>query len=176
MPPVTLFGNLPRDLPGRYFTGPWDPSSDAGMAWRAVNVSGGLAAGQVALVDANGHALVYDTAGRLTVVPPAAVTATAVNAGASVTGDQAAAVTAATGLRLFGYSVMEDAAAPAGAALRIMHGATVGGGVQVEVISLTAGESTADYWGPDGVDCPNGISIDWISGSFKLSLKTKVVG
>jgi hypothetical protein len=106
---------------------------------------------------------------------PAAVTPTAVNSGASITSDQNAAVAAAAGLRLYGYSVMEDAATPASASLRIMHGATVGGGTQVEVISLTAGESTADYWGPEGVAVPNGVSIDWVSGSFKMSLKTKVV-
>lgn len=107
---------------------------------------------------------------------PAAVTPTAVNAGASITADQNAAVGAAAGLRLYGYSVMEDAAVPASASLRIMHGITVGAGSQVEVISLTAGESTADYWGPEGIAVPSGVSIDWISGSFKMSLKTKVVG
>lgn len=107
--------------------------------------------------------------------PPASVTATAVAAGASVTSDQDAAVAAAAGLRLFGFSAMEDAATPASAAFRIMHGATVAGGTAVELVTLMAGESTADYWGPEGVAVASGISIDWISGSFKLSLKTKVV-
>ena len=105
--------------------------------------------------------------------PPAAVTNTAVNSGNSITSDQNAAIAAGTGLRLYGFSVMEDAAGTA--SLRIMHGATVGAGTQVELISLVANESTADYWGPEGIAVPNGVSIDWISGSFKMSLKSKVV-
>ena len=105
--------------------------------------------------------------------PPAAVTPTAVNSGNSITSDQNAAIAAATGLRLYGYSAMEDAAGTA--SFRIMHGATVGAGSQVETVSLAANESTADYWGPEGIAVASGVSIDWISGSFKLSLKSKVV-
>lgn len=105
----------------------------------------------------------------------APVTASAVNAGASITSDINGAFPATPGLRLFGYSAAEDAAVPAQASFRIMHGATVAGGVQVEPVTLSALESTSDYWGPEGVDVSNGISVDWISGSFKLSLKTKVV-
>jgi hypothetical protein len=104
---------------------------------------------------------------------PAAVTATAVSAGASIGADQNAVLAATVGLRLFGYSVREDAGATA--VVQIMHGATVGGGVLVETISLGPLESTADYWGPEGVAVPNGVSIDWVSGSLKMSLKSKVV-
>lgn len=104
---------------------------------------------------------------------PAALLATAVNAGASVTADQNAVVPADPGLRLFGYSVMEDAGSSA--SFRIMEGPTAAGGTQVEPVSIVANESTADYWGPEGVLVAGGVSVDWISGSFKLSLKTKVV-
>lgn len=121
---------------------------------------------KVMLVDSDGDAEPSNT-------PPAAVTNTAVNSGNSITGDQNAAIAAVAGLRLYGFSVMEDAGATA--SFRIMHGATVGAGVQVEPVSLTANESTSDYWGPEGIAVASGVSIDWVSGSFKLSLKSKVV-
>jgi hypothetical protein len=133
-----------------------------------VQVTSPLQVGDVAIGDVN-------ILSAPAVIPPSAVINTPVNGGNSVTADQDAVVAAATGLRLYGYSVMEDAAAPNEASFRIMHGATAAGGIQVEPVSLTANESTSDYWGPEGIDTPNGISVDWISGSFKMSLKTKVV-
>jgi hypothetical protein len=165
---MSIGGSLPADANGLRYVGP------GGLLPAGTQVGAtDYAQAHVRLYDVNGMGLVFDN-GRIVVAPKAATTLTAVNGGGSITSDQLAAVAAAANLRFLGYSVMEDVGASA--SFRIMHGATVGGGVQAEVVSLTAGESTADSWpSDDAIAIPNGLSIDWISGSFKLSLKTKVV-
>ena len=94
---------------------------------------------------------------------------------AAVAADVDAAVAAATGLRLMGYSSIESALVPAVARLRIIHGATAAGGVPIIDISLLAGGAANEWLGPDGIAIPNGLSIDQVSGTFDISLFYKVV-
>lgn len=106
--------------------------------------------------------------------PPSAVTATSVNSGNSITSDQNAVVAAGAGLRYYGFSAMEDAGSTA--SFRIKHGTTGAGGTVVDVVTLMPGESTSDWYGPEGIDvAANGLSVDWLTGSFKLVLKHKTV-
>lgn len=132
-----------------------------------VDYGNGLHALAVSNVDGSGQPI---TGGV-----PAAWSDTAVNNGSSITADQDAVKAATTGLRFGGFSVMEDAGAPA--SFRIVHGITGAAGTLGELISLNANESTGDseIGGSAGVDYATGLSIDWVSGSFKLSIKTKVV-
>ena len=107
-------------------------------------------------------------------VPPATVGSTPVSSGASVTGHVDSVVAAATGLRYFGFSAVEDAGGTA--SFRIQNNVNHGTGVNtVEYVSLAPGESCDEWYGPDGLDAAAGISVYWVSGSFKLSVRSKVV-
>jgi hypothetical protein len=88
----------------------------------------------------------------------------------SVVADVNAAVAAAGGLRLRGYSIQESAGTPAAAACRIMHGATVGGGTVAAFVKLAASGNTTVDFGPAGIACPNGISFDWVSGQVDVCI------
>lgn len=77
------------------------------------------------------------------------------------TGD-AQAVAATRGLRLIGWSVRETAGAVA--TLNVVHGTTTSDPV-VGVINLAAAQSDTQWCGPDGIDCPNGIFIDRLTGT-----------
>lgn len=81
-----------------------------------------------------------------------------------------ASISADPNLRLMGYSVRENKAVAATAAGAVMHGATVAGGAPVSYFELAA-DSSADRWyGPDGIACPNGVSVAWDSGEFDIVL------
>lgn len=92
---------------------------------------------------------------------------------ATLLADNNATVVAAANLRLIGVSVRETAGAAA--VMRVMHGATVAGGALVAGFSLAANESKMHWYGPAGVAVPNGLSLDWISGSTEVVLFTKAV-
>lgn len=103
------------------------------------------------------------------------------NAGASIdvndaiTADVDAAVAATPGLRLMGFASRESAATAAVATFRLVHGATVAGGTTLYPVELSAGESRGEWFGPDGIAVPNGVSIDWIAGTVDVVLFYKVV-
>ncbi len=109
------------------------------------------------------------------------ITGTGINVAASVdvntaiAADVDAAVAASPGLRLIGFACRESAATAAAATFIIVHGATAAGGSSVVPVELTADESTREWFGPEGIAVPNGISIDWIAGTADINLFYKVV-
>lgn len=93
----------------------------------------------------------------------------------AVVADVDAAVAAAAGLRLIGFACKESAVTAAVATFNIVHGATAAGGTLVVPVELSANESTREWFGPDGIDVPNGLSIDWVAGQVDIVLFYKVV-
>lgn len=98
-----------------------------------------------------------------------------VDVNAAVAADVDAAVAAAAGLRLVGFAARESAATAAAATFIIVHGATGAGGTAVVPVELAGDQSTREWFGPDGIACPNGISIDWVAGTADIHLFFKVV-
>lgn len=109
------------------------------------------------------------------------ITGTGIHVGASVDvnsnvgADVDAAVAAAAGLRLVGFACREMAGTAAVAAFIIVHGATGAGGTAVVPVELAANESRSEWFGPEGIACPNGISIDWLAGAVDVHLFYKTV-
>lgn len=101
--------------------------------------------------------------------------AASVDVNAAVIADVDAAVAAQAGLRLMGYSAKESAVVPASATFGVVHGATGAGGVVVIHQNFAASGSNSAWFGPDGIACPNGISIDWLTGRVDVTLFYKVV-
>lgn len=89
---------------------------------------------------------------------------------ATGTGD-AAAVAAATGLRLMGYAVRESAGAPAVAALNLRHGTLATDPLLVPV-ELAANGADKQWFGPAGIHCPSGIFVDRVAGETELTIFT----
>lgn len=104
-----------------------------------------------------------------------AMAAASVDVNDALVADVEPAVAAAAGLRLMGFACREIDAVPAVATFRIIHGATVGGGTVVVPVELAANESKSQWFGPDGIDVPNGISIDWIVGTVDVEIFHKTV-
>lgn len=100
--------------------------------------------------------------------------AASVDVNAAITANVDAAVAAAAGLRLVGFSAKESAGAPAAATAVIVHGATGAGGTAVAYINLAASGSDT-VWLGDGIACDSGISIDWLTGQLDVCLYYKVV-
>lgn len=98
-----------------------------------------------------------------------------VDVNAAVTADVDAAVAAATGLRLVGYSCRESAVSPAVATFAIVNGATGAGGTGVVYVELAANASETVWFGDSGIDCASGISVDHIAGTVDVNLFYKVV-
>lgn len=110
----------------------------------------------------------------LRVTPRAAGNLVDVNTGISA--DVDAAVAAASGLRLMGYSVRESAAVAAATTVRLVHGATVAGGTEIAVIELAANEEKA-RWFEGGIACANGISVDLaVAGTVDIDLYYRLPG
>jgi len=101
--------------------------------------------------------------------------ASSVDVNALIVANVDAAVAAAAGLRLMGYSAKESAAVPAAATAVIVHGATGAGGTSVVNLNLALSTSETQWFGPDGIACPNGLSIDWLTGRLDINLFYKVV-
>lgn len=101
--------------------------------------------------------------------------AASVDVNAAVAADVDAAVAAQAGLRLVGFAARESAGVAAVATFSIVHGATGAGGTSVVPVELKADESTRDWFGPEGIACPNGISIDHVAGTVDVNLFYKVV-
>lgn len=108
-------------------------------------------------------------------VVDSAATSASVDVNALIVANVDAAVAAATGLRLMGYSAKESAAVPAAATFIIVDGATGAGGTAVVNVNLALSASETRWFGPDGISCANGISIDWLTGRFDVELFYKVV-
>ena len=89
---------------------------------------------------------------------------------AAVAADVDAAVAAATDLRLMGYACRESHGTPAVATFQIIHGATVSGGTVVAQIELAANKSDHEWYGPQGIAVPNGLSIDRVAGTVDVTL------
>jgi len=87
----------------------------------------------------------------------------------AVVADVNALVTAQGGLKIMGYSVQESAGVPAAASLRIVNGATSAGTTTV-FQKLVASQSVTTWFGDNGLECPNGITVDWISGQFDITI------
>lgn len=86
----------------------------------------------------------------------------------AVTADVAGALAAAAGRRLLGFVVEENAAVAAAAEVRLRHGA-IGGDLLFPIILVA--DATLDRWfGPNGIAIPDGLSIDWVSGSVAISI------
>jgi hypothetical protein len=64
--------------------------------------------------------------------------------------------------RLLGWSVSEEAGAAAKLIIRDGNGT---GAPLVGVVSLAAGESNREWFGPDGINITTGIYVDRISGT-----------
>lgn len=93
---------------------------------------------------------------------------------AAVTADVDAAVAAATGLILMGWSVRESAGTPAIANGKLVNGATGSAAGKVGEIGLVASDSKTVWLGPNGIPCPLGISIDHLAGQFDIVLFYRV--
>ncbi len=91
----------------------------------------------------------------------------------AVAADVLSAVPAHANLRLVGFSARESDGTAAVATFRIVNGATVSGPDVVLPVELAANKSTSD-WFNDGIECPGGITIDHITGTFDLILYYKI--
>lgn len=87
-----------------------------------------------------------------------------------ITADVDAAVAASAGLRLIGFSARESAGTAAAATFQIVNGATGAAAGKVFTVELNGDESRSEWFGPNGIDCANGISIDWIAGTVDVYL------
>jgi len=96
-----------------------------------------------------------------------------VDINAAVTANVNAAVAAATGLRLIGYSARDGASAAAKA--DIVNGSTGAAAGKVWRINVASGGSDHEWFGPDGIPCPLGISIDFLAGDLDIILHYKIV-
>lgn len=93
----------------------------------------------------------------------------------TITSDQNAAVAANPRLRFCGFAVRENAGTAAAAEFVIKKGATVAGGTILYPVTLAADGSDAHII-EAGIECPDGISIDHVSGSVDLVLFTRIGG
>ena len=95
---------------------------------------------------------------------------------AAITADVNAAVTASADLVLMGWSATESDGTPAVATAKIVNGATGAAAAKQVHIELLASSSQQQSYGPNGIACPLGISIDWIAGTLDITLvyKTRI--
>jgi hypothetical protein len=100
------------------------------------------------------------TAGGLPVTPTGLSPAPAVVADAPTDTADILAWNGTT--RLLGYSFSEEAGAAAKLILRDGNGTS---GRVLAVISLAAGESTRDWFGPDGIQVNTGLYVDRTAGT-----------
>lgn len=101
--------------------------------------------------------------------------AASVDVNDAIIADVDAAVAAVAGLRLIGFACRESAATAAAATFRIVHGATAVAGTTLVPVELAANESTREWYGPDGIACAGGLSIDHIAGTVDVELFYKVL-
>ena len=93
----------------------------------------------------------------------------------AVTADVEPAVVGTIGLVLMGFACRESKSTAAVATFRIMHGNNVADGKVLVPVELNANESTGDWFGPEGIDARNGLTIDFIAGEFDVTLFYRIV-
>jgi hypothetical protein len=93
----------------------------------------------------------------------------------AVVADNDATIAANTGLRLIGFSVAESAGTPAVCEGKVVNGATGAAAGKVVNFSLAASGSIGTWFGPEGIACPLGISIDRVAGTFDITVFYKVI-
>lgn len=76
---------------------------------------------------------------------------------------------AATGRRLGGFAVRESAATAAPATVILRHG-TADTDTMLVPIELAAGESAREWYGPGGIEVPNGVFIEVAAGEVDVVL------
>lgn len=96
------------------------------------------------------------------------VTATPIASGTSDVQAIAATAPPTSPPRLIGFSITEDAGSAAVARVRIHHGTSTAGAELFDV-ELSADQSTRE-WFPPGLDVPNGVFVDRVSGTARLTL------
>jgi hypothetical protein len=106
---------------------------------------------------------------------PSTWQAASVDVNAAVAADVEPAVAAAAGLRLVGWAARESDGTAAVATFRLMNGATVSGGTLLVPVELAANESEGAWYGPEGIDSANGISIDHIAGTVDIVIYHKTL-
>ena len=95
---------------------------------------------------------------------------------AGLTADVDAAVAANNGLVLMGYSCRESAGTAAAAAFNIVNGATGAAAGKIIHEELAANEAKTVWFGPTGITCPLGISIDHVAGTVDVALHHRYTG
>ncbi len=95
-----------------------------------------------------------------------------VNAG--ITANQEAIVAATIGLVLMGWNARESDGTPAVATVRVLNGATVAGGTSLLTVELAANQSAGEWYGPGGLDSPNGLSLEVIAGTLDVDIYYKI--
>ena len=86
---------------------------------------------------------------------------------AAGTGDTAI-IGARRNLRLIGYSVSESASSAAAAECILRHGTSVSDPQLVSPINCNANGFGMFWLGGNGINCPNGIFLDRVSGNTTL--------
>jgi hypothetical protein len=109
---------------------------------------------------------------RLPVVEPTLVPAIAIDAGQKANTDEVIAAPGA-GTRLLGFSARETTAS-AGALFNLRRGVSNSDPILVTV-SLGVGESTRDWYGPDGMAAVEGIWLERVTGTIQVTGYYKVV-
>jgi hypothetical protein len=99
-----------------------------------------------------------------------------VDINAGVAADADAAVAADANLRLMGLGWRESHGTPAAAAFNVVNGATGAADGKVFPVEVAANASSWAWFGPQGIPCPLGISIDWIAGLVDVYLYYAIVG
>lgn len=87
---------------------------------------------------------------------------------AGFTADVDALVAANTGIFLLGLSWRESAGSAAVATFQVVNGATGAATGKVFVAEVAANGSGWAWFGPQGIPCPLGISIDHIAGTLDV--------
>lgn len=132
------------------------------MTFRRVNPATGQYSYESALIDDQG---------RMVGAPAAGSSLTAVAATAA----DVQGLAAAANLRLMGFSITEAAGTAAAAEVSLRHG-TAATDPEIIGVNLAADGSVRDFFGPDGIAVPNGVFVDVVAGTAKLTLFWKAVG
>lgn len=132
------------------------------MTFRRVNPATGQYSYESALID---------DSGRIVTAPRTGSSLTAVAATAA----DVQGLAAAANLRLTGFSITEAAGVAAAAEVSLRHG-TAATDPEIIGVNLAADGSVRDFFGPDGIAVPNGVFVDMVAGTAKLTLFWKAVG
>ena len=89
-----------------------------------------------------------------------------VNSNDAIVANVDAAVAASAGLRLIGWNAL----ATVTGSFRIKNSATGAGGARLVSAGAVAGESIGEWYGPKGLPATDGLSIDWILGTWDIDL------